>query len=300
MIWRVLRIVFLLSVTAGAACSPRQMGINRMADALSATAGAYSKDDDPEFVRLAAPSTLKMVEMLLEEQPSHAGLLITACSGFTQYAYAFLEVEAEIAEPSDVAVARDLRARGSRMYERAREYCLRALEARHSGFRRALTADPSSAFGGTTKTDVPVLYWTAVSWAGSMSVEEKQLLRVGELVPIRAALSRALALDETWDSGAIHEAFIVLDGLPPLLGGSATRARQHFERAVELSAGQSAFPFVTMASTVALRAKDRAEFERLLKSALAVDVGRTPAWRLQNLIAQRRARFLLSRIDRLF
>ena len=84
----------------------KSMGINRMADALSSTASSYSRDEDPEFVRVAAPSTLKMVEMLLDEQPQHPGLLLTACSGFTQYAYGFLQVEAEIAEPANAAIAR--------------------------------------------------------------------------------------------------------------------------------------------------------------------------------------------------
>ena len=82
-----------------------------MAAALSDTARAYSADDDPEFVRLAAPSTLKMAEMVLDQQPRHEGLLLTACSGFTQYAYAFLQVDAEVAPAQDVARVQDLQSR---------------------------------------------------------------------------------------------------------------------------------------------------------------------------------------------
>src|SRR6476620_11472714 len=83
-----------------AGCSPKKMGISRMADALSSTASAFTRDNDPEFVRQAAPSTLKMVEMMIEGSPTHPGLLMTACSGFTQYAYAFLQADADVAEPS--------------------------------------------------------------------------------------------------------------------------------------------------------------------------------------------------------
>src|SRR5206468_6606189 len=86
-------------VLAVSGCSPKKMGMTRMADALSSTASAFTRDNDPEFVRQAAPSTLKMVEMLLEQSPSHAGLLMTACSGFTQYAYAFLQSDADVANP---------------------------------------------------------------------------------------------------------------------------------------------------------------------------------------------------------
>jgi hypothetical protein len=93
---------------------------------------------------------------------------------------------------------------------------------------------------------------------------------------------------------------IALDGLPFLLGGSAQRARAHFDRALALSHGASAFGYVTMAASVAQPAKNRTEFERLLRAALAVDLSARPSLRLSNLIAQKRARFLLSRIDRLF
>ena len=77
-----------LALLVSSSCSPARMGMNRMAEALSATAAAYSRDDDPEFVRLGAPATLKMVEMMLDTQPLDRGLLQTACSGFAQYAYA--------------------------------------------------------------------------------------------------------------------------------------------------------------------------------------------------------------------
>jgi hypothetical protein len=117
---------------------------------------------------------------------------------------------------------------------------------------------------------------------------------------VRALFTRALALDEAWESGAILEPIIALDGLPMLLGGSAERARRHFDRAVALSQGKSASLYVTMAASVALPARDRTTFQRLLKQALAVDVSQPSTLRLANVIAQKRARSLLSSADRLF
>lgn len=281
-------------------CTPSTVGIRRMADALSATASSYSRDADPEFVRVGAPSTLKMVEMLLDERPSHPGLLFTACSGFTQYAYAFLQVEAEIQEPKDKEAAADLRDRAARMYDRARGYCMRGLEARAPGIQQQLTQDAKKALARLTRADVPLLYWTAAAWGGALSLAPNPLPRLVEILLVRAILSRALELDEGWEHGWLHEAMIALDSLPEVIGGSRDSARKHFNRAVELSAGQSAFAYVTLASTVSLPAKDRAEFEKLLRAAIAIDVDKTPDIRLANLIAQKRARFLLSRIDALF
>jgi predicted anti-sigma-YlaC factor YlaD len=81
---------------------------------------------------------------------------------------------------------------------------------------------------------------------------------------------------------------------------AAARARGHFARAVELSAGADAAPYVTLAEAVCVPQQRRAEFERLLAQALAVDPARRPEGRLANLVAQRRARWLLARAERLF
>jgi hypothetical protein len=275
------------------------MGLTRMADALSSTASAFTRDNDPEFVRQAAPSTLKMVEMLLEESPSHGGLLMTACSGFTQYAYAFLQSDADVADAGS-STAKELRARGAAMYDRARGYCVRALESRHPGAGGSLQRDVKAALASTTIADVPALYWTAVAWGGALTLADNPLVRIAELSTVRALFARALQLDGAWEAGAIHEAMIAVESLPVLLGGSPVRAKEHFDRAVALSDGQSAFAYVTMATGVAQPAKDRREFERLLRAAIAVDASKRPSLRLANLIAQKRARFLLSQIDRLF
>ena len=280
-------------------CSPKKMGVSRMADALSSTASAFTRDNDPEFVRQAAPSTLKMVEMMLDESPTHPGLLMTACSGFTQYAYAFLQADADVSDPATQG-ARDLKTRGAAMYDRARGYCLRALEIRHPGAAKALQGDSKSLLASMSAPDVPALYWTGVSWGGALLLSSNPLLRIGELGTVRALLTRALQLDEGWQGGTIHEAMIALESLPVLLGGSATRAREHFDRAVALSNGESAFAYVALATGVAQPAKNRAEFERLLRAAVAIDVSKRPSIRLANLIAQKRARYLLAQVDKLF
>jgi TRAP transporter TatT component family protein len=297
---RHMRPILVLLCVSTAACSPATMGFNRMADAISATSSSYARDDDPEFVRAGAPATLKMTEMLLDSQPKHPGLLFTACSGFTQYAYAFLQVESEIAEPASKQAAADLKTRAAQMYERARRYCLRALDVRVPGIQGRLPKEQKSALTSLTRADIPLLYWTAAAWGGSIAVAENPMQRFPELFIVRALLDRALELDETWERGALHEAMIAVDGLPALVGGSPERARKHFDRAVELSGGLSAFAYLTLASSVSLPAKDRAEFERLLKTAVAIDVSRRPEIRLANLVAQKRARFLLTRAGDLF
>jgi predicted anti-sigma-YlaC factor YlaD len=61
-----------------------------------------------------------------------------------------------------------------------------------------------------------------------------------------------------------------------------------------------ASPFVAYAEAVSVGKEDRREFESLLQRALAIDPDARPEWRLANLIMQRRARWLLARVDDLF
>jgi hypothetical protein len=270
----------LLTVLAG--CSLHQAAVNRMASALASSADVYEADDDPEFVRLAAPSTLKTIEMLLVQTPRNGDLLLTACRGFTEYSYAFLHTQASI-DGNDAAGTQELRRRATQMYQRGRGYCLRALTVRHSN----VTADHlTDRLPEMTASDVPLLYWTAASWAAELSIAPNQLSRLGEVAAVRALLQRARALDESWNSGAIYEVMIALDGLPRLAGGSPEAVKADFERARELSKGTSAFAFVAYASTIS----DPAAKKALLEQALAIDVNATPIRRMTNLIAQRSAR----------
>ncbi len=282
------RVLGAAALLAAAACSPKQMALNRMAAALADSTVVYEHDNDPEFVRLAAPSTLKTVEMLLSQSPRNPQLLMTACSGFTKYSYGFLHVES-VVKAADAAQAQDLRARAVQMYQRARGYCFAGLQVRHPALSaESLASDPSAALSGMTAEDVPWLYWTAASWGADLSLSANPVARVAELATVRALLKRAKDLNDVWDGGAIYEAMIAFDGLPPLLGGSAAAARADFAKALELSNGKSVFAYVAMALVTA----DAGEKRKLLDQALAIDSASITSRRLTNLIAQRYARAL--------
>jgi hypothetical protein len=284
------RALVLGAIILAAACSPKRMALDRMASVLASAGSVYENDNDPELVRLAAPATLKTVEMLLTDAPNQPQLLLTACSGFTQYSYGFLHVEAEI-KASDAVAATDLKARAAQMYQRARGYCLHGLQVAHPGLTlQALAVDPGAVLKPATVEDVPWLYWTAAAWGAELVLAPNQLARIGELAVVRALLHRARALNDTWDHGAIYEALIPFDGLPPLLGGSPAAARADFDKAMQLSDGKSVFAYVALAATLT----DPAEKRRLLERALAIDMSTVASRRLTNLIAQRYARALLA------
>ena len=287
-------------VCGGAGCSVKRIAINSLADTLAASGDVFASDEDPELIRDAVPFSLKTIETLLEEAPDHQGLLLSACSGFTQYAYAFVQTDADLIESTDYLQAEALRDRARKLYLRARGYCLRGLELEQDGIERQLMTRPEGSLAWAEVEDVPLLYWSGASWGAAIALSLDMPEIAADLPAVRVLVDRALELDESFEKGAIHDVLLVLESLPETMGGSMARARQHFERAVELAGGQSAVTFVTMAESVSVAEQNRAEFEQLLERALAIDPDEDRPSRLANLIAQKRARHLLERVDDLF
>ena len=294
-------IAALLVCVASSGCSIRRYAMNQVADALAQSGSTFASDDDPELVKAAAPFSLKLMESLLAQNPTHQGLLTAAAAGFTQYSYAFVQEDADETEPRDLAAAEMMRARAKRLYWRARGYGLRGLEARHSGFTNALAANPKAAAHMAVKTDVTLLYWTSAAWASAISLSKDDPETVGQVPQMEALIDRALDLDESYGSGAIHNFMISYEMNRPGVGGDpAARARKHFERSVELSNGTDPAPFVALAEAVMIQKQNVKEFESLLNQALAINADAHPENRLVTIVMQRRARWLLSRKSELF
>jgi predicted anti-sigma-YlaC factor YlaD len=291
----------LLAWFAGSGCSIRRYALNKASDALAQSGSTFASDDDPELVKAAAPFSLKLMESLLAENPRHPGLLASAASGFTQYAYAFVQQEADEMESHDLATAEAMRARAKRLYLRARRYGVRGLEVKHPGFGQALLANPKTTVRAATKSDVPLLYWTAAAWASAISLSKDNPELVSQIPIVETLIDRALELDEGFENGAIHTFLITYEmSRQGASGDPVTRARQHFDRALALSKGNDAAPLVALAEAVTLQKQDVKEFESLLNRALEVNPDACPANRLVNLVMQRRARWLLSRKADLF
>ncbi len=284
-------------VLLAAGCSLQRTAANIAGNILTSDGGVYISDDDPELIREAMPFGLKTFEGLLAVSPEHRGLLLAAARGFTVYAY-LLQEDASRLDSTDLLKARELRSRAHKLYLRARDYALRGIELNHPNFISKLHSSMATALAMTTEEEVPFLYWAGVSWAGALTAAKQNLDLIAELPIAGKLVRRVLELDEKYNLGAAHEYFISYEGSRP--GGSADRAREHYHRALEISAGQRASVHLALAESVTLREQNLAEFRALIESALSVDPDKIADLRLANTIARRRARWLKTRIPDLF
>jgi predicted anti-sigma-YlaC factor YlaD len=290
-------IVFALALGG---CSIKTMAVNTLGNALSEGTSGFAKDEDPELVRDAVPFALKTIESLIDQSPKHKGLLTAACSGFTQYSYAFVQAEADYVEAQDLDRATAMRTRAKKLYLRAVDYGLRSIEVDAPGFRDRLRKDADATLAKMKKKDVPALYWTGAAWAAAFAIDKADSALSADQSLMEKMMRRALALDESWELGSLHDFFISWEGAKAAPTSPSASAREHFDRAVALAKGRRASPYVSYAEVVSVGMQNRKEFQELLDTAVAIDVNAVPEQRLANILSQRRARWLLSKTDELF
>ena len=98
---------------------------------------------------------------------------------------------------------------------------------------------------------------------------------VAEKPQVEALIDRAYELNPDYEHGVIDQFWISYEPARQGAKGDPTaRSKVHFDRAVELTNGQLASPFVSYAETVSVQKQSRAEFESLHVHAAGPSTGR--------------------------
>lgn len=298
---------FLALLSTG--CSVRGYALRATADALSSTGGGYGTEDDPVLVRQAAPFGLKTMETLAESLPQHRAIRLALASGFVQYAYAFVNQDADRLADKNIEQGKKEWLRARRLYLRGRNYALDGLDLSYPGFRKALLsgnkAEAQAALQKVGKVDVPYLYWVGAGWALAISTAKDDPNVFGDLPMVGLIMEKALDLDEGYDEGSLHEFFVSFDASRPEdQGGGTASSKKHLDIAQKQGQGRKLGSLVSYAEGVLQPQQKKAEFVASLQQIVGTDVySEDPSWkkqRLSNIIAQERARWLLSKLSDLF
>lgn len=270
--------VAVLGATLGTALGGCSRLIGGMAaDTLSA---AILNQDDPELVEAGVPAYLLLVDGLIAESPDDAALLGAGAQLFALYGSRF-------APPERAAV----------LTAKARRYGARAICLVHEPACTWHELDYDqfvAALDRVGARQLDALYSYAVSWLSNIAATSEDWSAVADLPWVEAALSRALAIDETYENGALHGYLGILNSLrPPALGGRPEVAREHFERALALSGGRDLSIKVEYAKRYARLVFDQELHDELLAQVVNAPVD-APGYTLFNVLAQAEARELLA------
>jgi predicted anti-sigma-YlaC factor YlaD len=278
--------------------------MNQVANALTGRSSGtvFSGDDDPELVGDALPFAIKMYESLLAANPGHQGLRLQTGSLYIMYANAFLQMPAVMLPEAEYKKQKIVFMRAKKLYLRGRDILLTGLESKFPGLREELRKrNFKQALQNTTRKDAPLLYWAGAGWLGAYAIDPFDM-DLGMTMPAAAAImDRVFVLDKNYGEGAIHEFYILYYGsLPEYMGGSALKAREHFDQALIVSNGKSSTAYLSLATTVAVKEQNFKEFKALLNTALALDPDAVPEKRLVNVLNQRKAQWLLEHAEDYF
>jgi hypothetical protein len=287
------RVLLSTAVLLCCACSPRYLIVQGVASELASQ--RTDAEDDLVLAREASAFYLKLSESLLIQVPDNASLAAAVAGGFTQYAYAFVQHEAERIESRDAKAAQKLRERARRLYHRAEHHAMACLEQRTPGFAKALASANASDWPPIQPDQVPVAYWAAASWASVIALSKDNPEVVADL-PLVVRLAKILwQTQPDFNEGALASLMGSLESVRP--GGSVQDAMRYFDQAIAMGGGKSAAAFVSKAEGIALVSGDRTAFEALLRQALIAS-----KWprNLQNAVMGERAQWLLDTAEDLF
>jgi len=250
---------------------------------------AITEEQDLSFAEQALPANLKLIEVMLKNEPENARLLRLASEGYASYALGFVE-------DNDVERAR-------MFYLRGREYGLR-LVRQDETLAKALDGhveDLKRELATRGKDAVPGIFWTAFGWGGYINLSLTSPDALADLPKVEALMNFVAATDSTfYHAGADIFLGTLYGSRPKMFGGDDVRSRAHFERALRINGGKFLLTYVYYARSYAVATLDETLFSELLGKVDQASLDISPRDRLANAIAKRKAKVLLARQSDLF
>lgn len=264
-------------------CASLVSGITgKLADDLAYT---ILNSDDVDTVREGVPAYLLLIDSFLRNSPDDETLLLAASSlngAFSIFA---------VGEHAKLLTSKSL------------NYALRAScvsNKKLCEFRSLHYKDFQIVVDSLKVADVPVVYATAVAWAGWIQAHSDDLSAIAELAKVKYLMERMIILDEGWENGGAH---LYMGGLetifPASMGGHPEKGREHFEKAMILSDNEYLMTKVIYAEQYARLIFDKELHDRLLNEVISADPV-VEGMTLTNKIAQERASELLAGSDDYF
>lgn len=295
-----------LLAASSVGCDLTRFTANSTANMFGRAASGLERHFDYELAGDALPGNILQLEGVFRIVPDNEELGVTLIRAYTSYGFGWVEDDMQIAQDrGDLDEEERLMGRARLLYERGRNVGIHLMRLRDPGIDDALTGGHEgfveyihAHYDGPE--DVPLLFWTGYAWGSAINAGRDDPEMVLSLPFARTLVERAVELDESYfNYSGLTFLGVVNASLPPALGGNPDRAREYFERALEMTDRKFFTVHVSYARTYAVQVQDRNLFIRLLREV--VDGGDPePSARLANQIARRRAIRWLERTDMLF
>lgn len=236
--------------------------------------------NDPEIVKDALPAYLLVMEASAAGENENENLLFANANLYTAY----------------LGLLPDDSPRKARLSLKGLDFALRGI-CTHSenwcGIQQKPATDIQSLLATTSLEDIDSLYSLGTAWSAWIQANKNDWNAVAQLAQVKQIMQRVIEQDEAHQQGNAHLYLAVMESLiPETLGGKPDAAKQHFQRALELSP-DNLMSKVLFAKHYARMVFDRDLHDNLLKTVLAAQTA-APGLTLINTLAQQQAQQLLN------
>jgi tetratricopeptide (TPR) repeat protein len=279
-------IFLLILVLTG--CSQKAFMVKSMDPIMNDMRTAVNRNTDVDLMRDAMPASLVQLDGFIVAAPDDK-LILRGAEAYFGYANAFVE-------DTD-------KKRASLLYLKARDYGFQVLK-RNKSFAKAVDG-PAPAFKEMLKGfgagDVPALFWTGNSWLSWIALNLDNPEAVIDIPKAVALLERVVEVDEAYYYGSAHAALgAYYAAQPKMMGDNTKNAKQHFDRAFEISGGKFLFMYYLYAKFYAYQIQDKDLFVTTLQMIIDTPAEKFPDMAFANEVAKKKAKVLLDNIDMYF
>jgi tetratricopeptide (TPR) repeat protein len=250
---------------------------------------AFFEECDPDLSKQSLPSSLKIMEGLLKNDPENRQILTALCTGFTGYALLFVEEN----DPD----------RASLLYLRARDYGFTALGKKAPFSRKSKLTKKTvrDRLGAIKKDDLEVLFWSTMAWNSWINLNLEKPAALGQLSAAQACLKRILEINPDYYYGTPYILMgSTLSALPGSFGGDEKQAKEFFEKALKTSDGKFLLAQYYFARYYAVRVQDKGLFTELINRILDASPDELKDACLVNSVMKEKSKRLLELSDELF
>lgn len=278
-------------------CSIKRITIDSTGLFMDDISDAFFEEGDIIFAEQAIPANLKLLEGLIKGSAyENDELLLKGCKMFGMYAMGFLE-DASI----DKKIEKKNLKRASVFYEKAKDYGLMIFKKK-SDFKQALEGtidDFIKIMPAFNEKDVELLFWTAFAWGSYINLNRTSPYAVADLPKVKIMMERVIELNDKYFYGLPHLFMIVYYSMPEMFGGNLEKARQEYDKILEISEGRFILADFFMAKYYAVQKQDREFFIKLMDK-----IENTPddiiKEKLFTQVAKKKATVLKEKIKELF
>lgn len=271
------------------ACSMNKIVIGQMEPILQQSSAALYEETDLQLAEQALAGNLKLIEGLLKNDPQNEQLLLLLAQGYSGYAMGFVEDY----DPE----------RAKMFYLRARDYALQVLRKDKS----FLTAekkglDPLTNVVNDYGIDkVPALFWAGFAGAGYINLDLTNPMALVDLPKIQLFMDRVETLNPSFYYGAVYlYQGSVLGMKPVIMGGNPDKAKEYFEKNLELNEKKFLLAYIYMAKYYAAKTLNEELYEQCIQKIKSTPVDILPEMALVNKIAKRKAKLLMQSKEDIF